>query len=138
MRIYTSYFANGKKLSSANVMMVGIVLFLPKWFHGASLKQLAPSYSIFNDKPFSEERYTQRFRHEVLSRIDPYWVIEALERLGGGRDVAICCYEKPGDFCHRHLVAQWLTENTGIEVTEFGEDDKKTETPQPRQLSLFD
>lgn len=140
MRIYTSYFSNGRKLAADNVLMVGIALFPPKWFQGISLKQLAPSYSIFHDKPFSEEKYTRRFKAEVLSRLDPYWVIETLERIGNGRDVAICCYEKPGDFCHRHIVAEWLMENTGVEVIEFGEGDegKEPEKPQPRQLSLFD
>ena len=139
MKIYTSYFANGKRLSAANVLMVGVALFPPKWFFGQSLKQLAPSYSIFNEKPFNAERYTQRYRGEVLKNIDPYWVIEVLERISGGRDVALCFYEKPGDFCHRHILAQWLMESTGVEVTEFGEDEKKEpEQPQPMQLNLFD
>lgn len=139
MKIYTSYFSNGKRLSAANVMMVGVALFPPKWFYGQSLKQLAPSYGIFNEKPFSAERYTQRYLNEVLSHVDPYWVIEVLERISGGRDVALCCFEKPGDFCHRHILAQWLMENTGVEVTEFGASDKKEpERPQPKQMSLFD
>ena len=138
MKIYTSYFSNGKKLSAANVVMVGIALFPPKWFYGQSLKQIAPSYSIFQEKPFNAERYTERFKNEVLKRIDPYWVLEVLERMAGGRDVAMCCYEKPGDFCHRHIVAQWLMENTGVEVTEFGDEPKKPEKPQPQQMTLFD
>jgi hypothetical protein len=25
-----------------------------------------------------------------------------------GKDIALVCYEKPEDFCHRHLVAEWL------------------------------
>ena len=136
MKIYTSYFSNGKKLSAANVMMVGIALFPPKWFYSQSLKQLAPSYGIFHEK--DENRYVERFKNEVLKNIDPYWVLEVLERMTGGRDVALCCYEKPGDFCHRHIVAQWLMENTGVEVTEFGVEPKKEEVPQPQQMSLFD
>lgn len=136
MKIYTSYFSNGKKLSAANVIMVGIALFPPKWFYGQSLKQLAPSYGIFHEN--DKERYTERFKNEVLNNIDPYWVLEVLERLAGGHDVALCCYEKPSDFCHRHIVAQWLMEKTGVEVTEFGNEPKKEEVPQPQQMSLFD
>ena len=117
-------------------MMVGIALFPPKWFYSQSLKQLAPSYGIFHEK--DENRYVERFKNEVLKNIDPYWVLEVLERMTGGRDVALCCYEKPGDFCHRHIVAQWLMENTGVEVTEFGVEPKKEEVPQPQQMSLFD
>ena len=29
------------------------------------------------------------------------------------------CYEKPGDFCHRHLVADWLESNFGWRVDEY-------------------
>ena len=30
-------------------------------------------------------------------------------------DIALVCYEKPGDFCHRHLVSSWLP----YEITEY-------------------
>lgn len=35
-------------------------------------------------------------------------------------DTHICliCYEKPSDFCHRHLVAEWLNE-CGFECREW-------------------
>ena len=26
----------------------------------------------------------------------------------GDEDIALICYEKPSDFCHRHLVAEWF------------------------------
>lgn len=35
-----------------------------------------------------------------------------------GEDAVLLCYEKPGDFCHRHLVSQWLNEN-GIRCSEL-------------------
>lgn len=62
-------------------------------------------------------------------------VIEQIKSLSGGQDAALCCYEKPGDFCHRHILAKWLTENTGIEITEFGEARKKESKYE--QASLF-
>ena len=41
-------------------------------------------------------------------------VLKNLEKLAGGREeIALVCYEKPGDFCHRHIVADWLDQ--GIE-----------------------
>ena len=33
-------------------------------------------------------------------------------------EIAIICYEKPFDFCHRHLVADWL-QNRGFDVEEY-------------------
>jgi len=39
------------------------------------------------------------------------------ETLGGDRDIILCCYEKPGEFCHRHVLANWLADK--IEVKEL-------------------
>ena len=41
---------------------------------------------------------------------------DALDRL------TLLCYEKPSDFCHRHLVANWLRQHgAGISERKFGE-----------------
>lgn len=42
----------------------------------------------------------------------------------GHDDIALICYEKPSDFCHRHLVAQWLRDN-GFGCSEMGGIDMK-------------
>jgi uncharacterized protein (DUF488 family) len=47
--------------------------------------------------------------------------MEDLQRITGIDDlnkVILICYEKPSDFCHRHLVAKWFIEN-GINCEEF-------------------
>ena len=124
MRIYTSYFANGKKLSAAGVRMVGITLYPPKWFNGPNLKQVAPTYAIFNISDAPDEIYNARFRKEVLARVNAQQFVQKLQQLTGGHDVALCCYERPDEKCHRHLVGQWLEEQLGIKVIEFGSDGK--------------
>lgn len=134
MKIYTSYFSNGKKLAEAGVVMIGIALYPPKWFSGTSLKYVAPTASILFAKGQTSEEYTRRYKAEVLARVNPQLLIESLRQLGKGRDVALCCFEKPESFCHRHILAEWLTAKTGIEITEFGYVPKK---PEPQQLSLF-
>lgn len=134
MKIYTSYFSNGKKLAEAGVMMVGVALYPPKWFNGFSFKNVAPTSSILFAKGQTGEEYTRRYKAEVLSRVNPNLFIESLQRISGGRDIALCCFEKPESFCHRHILAKWLTEKTGVEITEFGYVPKK---PEPQQLSLF-
>jgi len=65
----------------------------------------------------------------ILAHLNADDVIRDIERISNGSDVALCCYEKPMDFCHRHILAKWLTKQTGIEVKEF--EDKKI------QLDLF-
>lgn len=135
MKIYTSYFANGKKLNMAGLRMIGIALYPPKWFYGTTIRDVAPSYSILKETS-SQEEYVNRFKNEILSKVDAKAFVEKLETISKGKDVVLCCYEKPDEFCHRHLVAEWLTANLGIEVTEFGVV-KKSSEPQVEQLSLF-
>ena len=36
----------------------------------------------------------------------------------GENDIALICYEKPTDFCHRHLVSDWLNKN-GFKCDEY-------------------
>ena len=55
----------------------------------------------------------------VLSIKRLWKVIQELTALGGGHDVILLCFEKPGEFCHRHLVAQWLKSNLNIDVIEI-------------------
>ena len=61
-------------------------------------------------------------------------MLRKLQEVSGGRDIALCCFEKPDDFCHRHLLADWLNEKLNLGVEEFG----KSKEPKYKQLSLFD
>lgn len=134
MRIYTSYFANSKKLTQAGIMVIGVALYPPRWFNGVSVKSVAPTPSILHARGQTQEKYTERYRNEVLSRVNPHQFMENLRNLSQGHDVALCCYEKPGTFCHRHILAEWLSDTTGETVTEWGASDNPK---QPEQLVLF-
>lgn len=128
MRIYTSYFANSKKLAAAGIKVVGIALYPPKWFNGISLKQVAPTKSILFAKDETQDDYIRRYKAEVLARQDMQQFLKSVEMAGNGQDVALCCYEKPEDFCHRHILAEWIKEKTGVEVEEYGSSQKKEPT----------
>ena len=121
MKIFTSYFANGKRLKAAKLVQFGICLYPPTWFKGMNITSVAPTHSILYDKYRTDERYTQRYEMEVLSKLDARKFVEELQAMSGGRDVVLCCYEKPKDFCPHHILARWITENTGIAVKEFGD-----------------
>ena len=53
----------------------------------------------------------ERFNEEVLMPICQRGVaireLEALTKVPHSK-IVLLCYEKPGDFCHRHLVADWF------------------------------
>ena len=47
-----------------------------------------------------------------------------MKHMSGGSNVALVCYEKPSDFCHRHLVAGWLCDN-GMPCHEYSTNQKE-------------
>ena len=120
MKIYTSYFANLKNLEKEDIFPIGICCYPPKWFNGPNLGAIAPTPDILEKCKSSHAEYEKRFKAEVLSIFkDINILINRISYISGGKDVALCCYEKPSDFCHRHIVAKWFEEQTGIEVKEF-------------------
>ena len=120
MKIYTSYFANLKNLEKENIFPIGICCYPPKWFNGPNLGAIAPTPDILEKCKSSHAEYEKRYKAEVLSIFkDVSTLINKISYISGGKDVALCCYEKPSDFCHRHIVAKWLEEQAGIEVKEF-------------------
>ncbi len=136
MKIYTSYFAKAAILRKVGIVPIGVALWPPRFFRGISMKQVAPRRYMLDDR-LTDEEYIRMYRNDVLRLVDARSFIQDLERASRGMDVALCCFEKPGDFCHRHILAKWLNEQTGIEVSEFGVAESKQETPKPEQQSLF-
>lgn len=87
-------------------------------------------------KDVTEDSYIQMYNGQVLARLNPGGVVKMIEQLSGGRDCALLCYEKPGDFCHRHLIADWLNKSLGIGVEEFSASEEP-QRPKVVQMSLF-
>lgn len=120
MNIWTSYFANWRKFPKEAVP-VAICAQAPSFYKGLQYKKLAPSYNILHEYHCinDEDKYVKRFNEEVLSLLDGAKIYKELEELCGGKDCVLLCYEKRGEFCHRHLVAKWLMDTLGIEVKEI-------------------
>lgn len=137
MKIYTSYFGNSKKLADANVAIINIARFRPRFVNCVSLLEVAPTaYMVKGD--ITREQYITLYEAQILKKLNVGEFLNKVTTLSGGRDVALCCYEKPNDFCHRHLLSKWIKEKSGYEITEFGITPKVEETPQPIQQNLFD
>ena len=67
--------------------------------------------------------YIKCFNEQVLGDLNPIDVITDLSRLDygfniGENDICLLCYEKPTDFCHRHLVSEWFRKN-GFDCEEY-------------------
>lgn len=130
MKIYTSYFGNSKQLHSANVEMIGIARYKPRFFNGFNIVAVAPKPFMLNDE-MSEAEYVSHYEKLVLEPLDIPKFVETLKSMGGGRDVALCCYEKPGQFCHRHLLSGWLNEKANLGIKEFGVKEKTVAEEAP-------
>jgi hypothetical protein len=142
MKIWTSYYSITKGLIKANLKPIGISLYPPQWFLMSGQKNfemLAPSREIFAIK--SEAMYALRF-NEYLETLDAANIFEALGDLAKGNDMALLCFEKPGEFCHRHLVSKWLERELAISVKEWPFHGHKTTLADPAKPqsppTLFD
>tara|TARA_R110000824_G_scaffold344774_1_gene531397 strand:+ start:161 stop:577 length:417 start_codon:yes stop_codon:yes gene_type:complete len=138
MKIYTSYYGQFKRLIKNNILPISVSLFNPKYLKKdikVSLKYLAPRYKMLK---MTEEQYIPEYV-KLLQNINPKRVIEDLEQASQGKDVALMCYEIPSDFCHRHMIADWLNKKTKFEITEWSETIEKNivDKKADNQVPLF-
>jgi len=108
--IFTSNFKTAGCLRQA----AAICRSVPRGWTGRRYIALAPSWKLLKAK-LPEEAFIKAYRAEVLDKLDPVKVIEDL----GGDNFILLCWEAPGEFCHRRMVAEWLEEAMGIEVPEL-------------------
>lgn len=120
MKIYTSYYAKSKKLPD-DLVRISIAGKAPAGYVGLEYKKVAPKYGFFMEwkKNHDNDFYIEHFEKEVLNVLDAQRVYDDLERLSNGRDCVLLCYEKSGDFCHRHLVADWLNKKLDLNIQEY-------------------
>lgn len=118
--IYTTYFSNLVNLPD-NVIPVSICGKAPDWYKGKQYKKLAPKLEFFKvwKQTHDNAYYIANYAQLVLSHLNPYQVYQELfDGVPEGCTVALVCYEKPNEFCHRHLVADWLA-SAGYQVKEI-------------------
>lgn len=108
---------------------VSIARFAPKGFGELPrFAALAPG-GWFNS--VERDEYCRRYAAQ-LAGLDPARVWQSLHEIIGGPEPMLLCWEQPGQFCHRRLVADWFLENLGKDVREF------TVPNDTRQRGLFD
>jgi hypothetical protein len=66
-----------------------------------------------------------RLYGEILDKLDPEATLADITGLANGRTPVLCCFESAPkihqgeQWCHRHLVAQWLEQSLQIDVQEL-------------------
>jgi len=106
--LFTSNFRIAGRLEQA----VSISRGKPKWYKGKTYDRLAPRWELVRMK--DEEGFMNAYMDEVLSKLDPLKVVGEL-----GDGAIMLCWEPPGKFCHRLVVAAWLKNELGLIVPEY-------------------
>lgn len=132
--IYTTYFGKIRSLPE-NIIPVAICGKMPAGVEMLRYPKLAPKIGFFREWKENHDNafYVRSYKEQVLASLTPEQVLTDLYELldeqtknkmgadpwHSNTHVALVCYEKPDSFCHRHIVARWLTKN-GIPVREWG------------------
>jgi hypothetical protein len=75
---------------------------------------------------FDRAEFTARY-HAQLDRAGVDRVLRDLQRISdahAGQDLVLLCYEdvrKPGEWCHRQVLAEWLADRASLVVAELSD-----------------
>jgi hypothetical protein len=122
--LYTSYYARSGKRPGA----ISISAKAPFFYKGDATLTLAPSWELlraYKEGKIDAYGYTEWFGRLLKERnLTPRTVIDNLKE-----GATMLCYEKVGDFCHRHIVAVWLNQSGLAQVYELQKDGTPMDTP---------
>lgn len=103
--LYTSYYAIDGKHPDA----VAISATQPDFYEGPVYNLLAPTMEMVlasKNGQIDHDEYTKQYFELLHKRnVTPDKVLKDIRQQS-----IMLCYEKSTDFCHRHLVAQWINQ----------------------------
>lgn len=113
-KIYTSNYVRQK----GNPKAISISASHPTDFIGQIRLDLAPTWDIL--KAYKEQRIdTHQYVVEYIKllnqrNINPHQLIKELPD-----NSVLLCYEPPGEFCHRRVLAHWVERYTDFKIVEW-------------------
>lgn len=121
IQIFTSYFAKARQFSPEKYLVVSISRFSPRGWTGTKCPVFAPSPQLLHDYKagMDKQDYVMCYRSEMGQIKNMRDVFARLSQLAKGRDIILCCYEKTGDFCHRHILTDIVFEKYGYRINEL-------------------
>ena len=114
VQIYTSYWAQLKKVEANDLTPVCISRKPGYGFKGEKFTDLYPTWAMVkNTDGLSDADWEKAYIEENLGKLDRMETAKALE----GK--VLMCWEGRDKFCHRQCVAKWLEQQPGVTVTEL-------------------
>lgn len=132
-KIYTSYFGN-PFLNRDKHLFVRVSNSSPKGMSSdlalfAAIPDWKTIVRLYRDGAISQETFRFRYRKQLDGlKADVERQLTGICRCAAScnNDVVLLCYEKPTQFCHRQVLAEWLKETLSIDVSELPNDDNGT------------
>jgi uncharacterized protein YeaO (DUF488 family) len=113
-QLFTSNYAR----SSSYDLSFSISKKAPDWYKGKQLPQYAPTWEMivaYKDNALTSDEYALQYISLLKSRHQsPQKIVDALPDKS-----RLLCYESPGDFCHRRVLAQWVEDELGLIIPEY-------------------
>ena len=142
MRFFTSYYGNYRNIPK-DYVCIGISRYCPEWFKKGNYDNfvfvedniLAPEKDLLDDMKFgreTEEGYKRRYVETLfrkLEGISMYTYFGTLsKKYEQYKAIVFLCYEKPEDFCHRHILRKLMNNVFNIPCEELETEKKQKET----------
>lgn len=105
-------------------MGVAICIYPPLDWSGLRFPCLEPDRSLFfaiKQGQITNQEYEKLYKEQILAQLDPQEIYDKL------KNNVLLCWENPGEFCHRRIVAKWLEDSLGVSVPEWNKQDEKAE-----------
>ena len=117
--IFTSYFGN-QFIKELNMPLVSVCIATDIHVSRKRFLALAPTLEMTLkmldlDNQGKSADCTELYTSHVLARLEP---VATYHELDGS---VLLGWEEPSKFCHRHIIASWLEEASGMPVLELDE-----------------
>lgn len=126
---YTSYISS-KRIQHKDVFKIPVCRRIycnggySDWY-----RDLAPEDKDLNwlhDQPVKTKPVKEHFTEQYLNKLNSLkadgtldrYVVDIRQRLQYA-DVFLLCYEKPREFCHRHILARFLSDHYDLPIEEY-------------------
>lgn len=119
MAVYTSYFGAARKFPKDKFIKTAVCYLVPRGI-GIWNSVVPPAELVFGLKrgEITKEYYEDQYYKMLLDRKEQ--IANNIPYLKNGeRDVVLLCYEKPNDWCHRHILARFLNTEFDLDVSEY-------------------
>ena len=127
--IYTGYYSKIKEYADSGLTLLSVSRTKPEFAKSCiDIPQLFPSDKILWDYKkgkIDEMEYTSKYLDQ-LNELGVDRIIKMMQIFGD--NVVLLCWESPEKFCHRHILADYISKNSNINVEEFGKE---------KEISLF-